>query len=223
MCTLNMLLSHAAQSCTLVTILTAVHAVHQRLGNLPVAYLNICWRLAGWLAAQDLQPTFQLMFTCEAYHSHAFSATMGTAQGVRAHSCSLNLWHKPENIITGVRCSICSTSKHTGDAVRQTADLCFLSATCLPCTPSSTKRFCIVNRSKCSGLNWPALRQAHEQAGSGCSGPPIRRRLQAGSRPRSAADLPTARHSLCAYPCQSPVFRSDCLQDNLEAWHSSCD
>ena len=86
-----MLLSHAVQSCTLVTIFTIVHAVHQRLGNLPVAYLNICWRLAGWLAAQDLQPTFQLMFTCEAYHSHAIRATVGTAQGVRAHSCSWNL------------------------------------------------------------------------------------------------------------------------------------
>ena len=59
--------------------------------DLPLAYLNICWRLAGWLAAQDLQPTFQVMFTCEAYHSHAFRATMGTAQGVRAHSCSWNL------------------------------------------------------------------------------------------------------------------------------------
>ena len=86
-----MLRRHAAQSCTLVTIFTAVHAEHQQLGSLLVAYLNICWRLAGWFAAQDLQPTFQLIFTCEAYHSHAFRATMQTAQGVRANSCSWSL------------------------------------------------------------------------------------------------------------------------------------
>ena len=128
-----------------------------------------------------------------------------------------------QKMITGERCSICSTSKHTGDAVLQTVDFCFLSATCLPCMPSLTKRFYTVNRSKSSGLIWPALRQAHEQAGLGCSGPPIRHRLQAGSRPLSAADLPTAHHSLSGFPCQSPVFRSDCLQDNLEAWHASCD
>ena len=59
--------------------------------DLPLAYLNICLRLAGWLAAQDLQPTFQLMFACKAYHDQAFSATMGTTQGVGAHSCSWNL------------------------------------------------------------------------------------------------------------------------------------
>ena len=116
-----------------------------------------------------------------------------------------------------------SSSKHTGDAVLQTADLCFLSATCLPCMPSSTKRFYTVNKSKCLGLNWPALHQAREQAGSGCSGPPIRHRLQAGSRPLSTADLPTGHRSVCVCPCQSPVFRSDCLQDNLEAWHARCD
>ena len=73
-------------------------------------------------------------------------------------------------MITGERCSIRSTSKHTGDAVLQTADFCFYSATCLPCMPSLTKRFYTVNRSKSSGLIWPALHQAHEQAGSGCSG-----------------------------------------------------
>ena len=112
---------------------------------------------------------------------------------------------------------------HTGDVVMHTADFLFLSATCLPCMPSLSKRFYTVNKSKCLGLNWPALRQAHEQAGSGCSGPPTRHRLQAGSRPLSVADLPTAHHSLCGYPDQLPVFRSDCVQDTLDAWHASCD
>ena len=84
-----MLLSHAPQSCTLVIDFTDMQYISdQAIKHLPLAYLYICWRLAGWLAAQDLQPTFQLMFTCKAYHNHAFGATMGTAQDVRAHSCS---------------------------------------------------------------------------------------------------------------------------------------
>jgi len=74
-----------------------------------------------------------------------------------------------------------------------------------------------MNRSKCLGLNWPALHQAPEQAGSKRPGPPARHRLQAGGRPLSTADLPTGHRFVCVCACQSPVFRSDCLQDNLEA------
>ena len=67
------------------------YIINRATKDLPLAYLDICWRLAGWLAAQDLQPTFQTMSTCEAYHSHAVRVTMGTAQGVRAHNRSWSI------------------------------------------------------------------------------------------------------------------------------------
>ncbi len=55
-----MLLSHAPQSCTLMIDFTDMQYISDwAVKDLPLAYLNICWRLAGWLAAQDLQPTFQ--------------------------------------------------------------------------------------------------------------------------------------------------------------------